>query len=103
MTTTRKEQLIKKADLAKLLFTHLFIRRALEFFRPGLVDDMGDLLFGELATELVFLTFDGHVPLLRPLREPFNKLGLDTLDLETIGGFPNLITELWSRLASSLR
>jgi len=42
----------------------------------------------------LFLTFDGHVPLLRPLREPFNKLGLDTFDLKTIGGFPGLITKL---------
>ena len=44
---------LEKADLAKLLFAHLFIRCALQFFGPGLVDDMGDFLFGELATELL--------------------------------------------------
>ena len=85
---------LKKANLAELLLAHLFIRRALEFFRTGLVDDMGDLLFGELATELLFLTFDGHVPLLRPLREPFNKLGLDTFDFKGRAGAPGGISKL---------
>jgi hypothetical protein len=55
---------LKKANLAELLVTHLFIGHALEFFWPRLVDDMGDFLFCQLATELVFLTFHGHVPLL---------------------------------------
>jgi sugar lactone lactonase YvrE len=30
----------------------------------GAVDDLGNFLFGQLATELGFLTFHGHVPLL---------------------------------------
>jgi hypothetical protein len=77
---------LEKADLAKLLFAHLFIGSALQFFGPGLVDDMGDFLFGELATELVLLTFDGHVPLLRPFGKPFNQLGVDALNLESRAG-----------------
>ena len=38
--------------------------------------------------------FDGHVPLLRPLREPFEQLRLDTLDLERRAGAPGGVTEL---------
>ena len=86
--------LLEKADLAELLLTHLFIGSALQFFGPRLVDDMGDLLFGELATELGFLSFDRHVPLLRPFREPFNKLGLDTFDFKSRAGAPGGITKL---------
>ena len=55
---------------------------------------MGHLLFAELATELLLLRFDGHVPLLRPLREPFEQLRLDTLDLERRAGAPGGVTEL---------
>jgi hypothetical protein len=56
--------LLEKSDLAELLAAHLFIGYALEFFRAGLVDDMGDFLFGQFATNLVFLTLHRHVPLL---------------------------------------
>ena len=85
---------LKKADLTELLLTHLFIRSALQFFGTRLVDDMGDLLFGELATEPGFLPFDRHVPLLRPFREPFNKLGLDTFDFKSRAGAPGGVTKL---------
>ena len=36
--------LLEKADLAKLLLAHLFIRSALQFLGPGLVDDVGDFM-----------------------------------------------------------
>ena len=55
---------LEKTDLAELLISHLFIRHALEFFGARLVDDMGNLLFGELATDLFFLSPHGHVALL---------------------------------------
>jgi hypothetical protein len=59
-----EQTLLKKADLAKLLSAHLFIRSALQFLGPGLVDDMRHFLFRQLPTELGFLLFDRHVPLL---------------------------------------
>src|SRR5580698_247681 len=72
-----KGAFLKKADLAKLLLPHLFIRCALQFLGPGLEDDVGDLLFGQLATKPFLLTFDRHVSLLRPLRESLNQLWVD--------------------------
>ena len=71
----RKDAFLKKANLPKLLVAHLFIRSALQFFRPGLVDDVGDFLFGELATEFGFLTLHGHVPLLDRLENRSMNLG----------------------------
>ena len=62
------------------------------------MDDVGHLLFGELATELLLPGFDGHVPLLRPLREPFEQLRLDALDLEGTGSLPCLVAELMQSL-----
>src|SRR3984957_17559419 len=78
-----KAAFLKKADLAKLLFPHLFIRCALQFLGPGLVDDVGALLFGQLATKPFLLTLDRHVPLLRPLREPLDQPGIDAFNLKS--------------------
>src|SRR5438445_5598385 len=63
--------LLEKSNLTELLFAHLFIACAFQFFGARLADDVGYLLFSELATELLLLRFDGHVPLLRPFRESF--------------------------------
>src|SRR5207249_10026137 len=85
---------LEKADLTELLSAHLFIGSALQLFGAGLVDDVGHLMLGELATELLLPGFDGHVPLLRPLREPFEQLRLDTFNLESTGSLPGLVAKL---------
>ena len=43
--------LLEKADLTELLLADLFIGRALDLFGAGLVDDMGDFIAAEFATE----------------------------------------------------
>ena len=89
-----KDALLKKTDLAELLVAHLFIRHTLELFWPRLVDDMGNLLFCELATELVFPTLHGHVALLRTFRESLNQFRIHTLDFKRRAGAPGDITNL---------
>ncbi len=66
---------LKPSQLPKLLLADLFIRCALQFLGPSLVDDMGNFIFGELAAEALLLPGNGGIPFSGPLRESLNQLG----------------------------
>jgi len=83
----------QKADLAKLLLPHLFIRCALQFLGPGLVDDMGDLLFGQLATKPFLLTLDPPCPVVATSSRTSQSAWIDAFDLKSVGGFSGLIPD----------
>jgi len=51
-----------------------------------------------LRPSFLLLTFDGHVPLLRPLGESLDELRFDTLNLEGRASLPGLVAELMQTL-----
>ena len=55
---------LQPSQLPELLFADLFNRSALQLLGPGLVDDVGDFIFGEPATEALLLFGHGGIPLL---------------------------------------
>ena len=72
-------------------FAHLLIRCAFQIFGPGLVDDVGDFLAGELATDFRFL------PLYRQsrsstVRESLNQPG-DTPSISKASAVASLIAD----------
>src|SRR6266545_5823417 len=89
---------LEKSNLAELLLAHLFIRSAFQLFGPSLVDNMGDFILRQLATQALFFFGHGGVPFLGPLRELFNELGRDALDLERRAGPAQGITKVVQRL-----
>ena len=85
---------LEETDLAELLVTHFIIRCALNFFRAGLVDHMGNFLVGQFATEFCFLPFHRHVALLRAFREPFDKFWVNPLDFKRRPGALDRVANL---------
>ena len=69
-----------------MLLADLLIGGALEFFLASLVDKVGDFIFRQLATELLFLSLNGPVAFLGPFGEPVDEGGRHTLDLEGRAG-----------------
>jgi hypothetical protein len=54
--------LVEEAEFSELLIPHLFVGSALQLFRPRLMDDMGDFVLAEVASEAFFPFGYGGIP-----------------------------------------
>jgi hypothetical protein len=76
-----------------MTFAHLRCRNVLELAGASVMHRMGDLVVGEMASELLFHLADDLVLLLRPFGEPLQHRLADSLNLKSMLGRNRAIAE----------